>query len=90
VIVATDGDNTDKERTLRVLRESEQRQDQVYFLFLGISNQGSSFPFLERIGDQFGNTGFKAIHNLRQFVGQSDEELNAQLIDEELIAWLKG
>jgi hypothetical protein len=90
VIVATDGDNADKERTMRVLRESEQRQDQVYFLFLGISNQGSTFPFLDRIGDQFGNTGFKAIHNLRKFVAQSDEELNEQLIDGELIAWLKG
>lgn len=87
VFVATDGDNNDKERTLQVLRDSEARKDEVYFIFLGISNQGSSFPFLERIGDKFGNTGFVSIKNLRQFVQLSDEELNAKLISQELLDW---
>lgn len=90
VIVATDGDNNDKKRTMEVLRASEARKDEVYFLFLGISNQGSRFPFLESIGDQFGNTGFVSISNLRQFVALSDDELNAKLIDTELLNWMKA
>lgn len=93
VIVATDGDNNesgDKERTMRVLRESQKRGDQVYYLFLGISNQGSTFPFLDKIGDAFNNTGYLNIKNLRKFVEQSDDDLNAQLLNDELISWLKG
>ena len=93
VIVATDGDNNeagDKERTMRVLKESEKRGDQVYYLFLGISNQGSTFPFLDKIGDAFNNTGYYNIKNLRQFVNLSDEEMNAKLLNDELINWLKG
>lgn len=88
IFVATDGDNNDKTRTMQVLRDSEARGDKVYFVFLGISNQGSKFPFLERIGDEFSNTSFVAIPNLRQFVQLSDDELNAQLISDELLAWL--
>jgi hypothetical protein len=90
VIVATDGDNNehgDKERTMQVLRESEARKDQVYFLFLGISNQGSRFPFLESIGDKFSNTGFVAIPDLRKFNALSTEDLNEFLIDDELLQW---
>lgn len=90
MIIATDGDNSDKSRTMQVLRESEARKDQVYFLFLGISNQGSSFPFLEGVGDQFSNTGFVAIPNLHKFVEMSDEQINEMLIGDELIEWLKG
>ena len=91
VIIGTDGDNNepgDKERTMRVLRESEARRDQVYFLFLGISNQGSTFPFLETLGDKFGNTGFVPIPNLRQFNALGDEALNDYLIKDELRDWL--
>jgi hypothetical protein len=90
VIVITDGDNADKTRTLQILEQSEKRKDEVYFLFIGVSNQGSSFPFLERIGDKFGNTGFVAISDLNRFVAQSDDELNAALLDQELLDWLKG
>jgi len=89
VVFVTDGDNTDHARTMEVLRASEARQDQVYFLFLGISNQGSRFPFLEKIGDAFGNTGFAAINDLRRFVAMSDEELNEALLQQELLDWMK-
>lgn len=87
IIIATDGDNYDHDRTRRVLRESEARGDKVYFLFLGISNQGSRFPFLERIGDEFGNTGFVPVANLRKFLELSDEELNSELLGDELLQW---
>ena len=62
----------------------------AYLLFLGISNQGSRFPFLESIGDKFRNTGFVSIPNLRKFVQMSDEEINQQLIGDELLAWFAG
>lgn len=88
VIFITDGDNHDKPRTRQVLRDSQARGDGVYFLFLGVSNQGSRFPFLEAIGDEFDNTGFVAIRNLRAFVQQTDEELNGQLLGPELLRWL--
>lgn len=88
VIFITDGDNHDKPRTRQVLRESQARGDGVYFLFLGVSNQGSRFPFLEAIGDEFDNTGFVAIRNLRAFVQQTDDDLNGQLLGPELLRWL--
>lgn len=90
VIFVTDGENTDHERTERVLRASQQRRDGVYFLFVGISNQGSRFPFLERIGERFENTGFVAIKNLRDFVSLDDAALNGVLLGDELLGWLKG
>lgn len=89
-IVATDGDNQDHDRTRRVLREAQDRGDGAYFLFLGISNQGSRFPFLESIGDEFNNAGFVSIKNLNQFVNKSDDEINDMLIGDELLAWLKA
>jgi len=75
---------------MEVLGASQARHDEIYFLFLGISNQGSSFPFLNQIGDAFDNTGFVNIRNLRAFVQQTDEEVNQKLLTEELTTWLKG
>ncbi len=89
VVVITDGENSDAERTRQVLRESQARQDEVYFLFLGVSNQGVRFPFLERIGDEFDNTGLVVIPNIKRFVALGDDELNGLLLLEELVTWLK-
>lgn len=90
VMFITDGENSDQVRTSQILRTSQARRDQVYFIFIGVSNQGTKFPFLERIGDEFDNTGFCRIGDLRRFVSLSDDELNDQLISDELIAWLKS
>jgi hypothetical protein len=87
-IIVTDGDNFDKPRTKEVLRASEARGDQVYFLFLGISNQGSSFPFLEELDKEFGNTAFVKIPDLHEFVALDDDALNAKLLKPELLKWL--
>jgi len=89
VLFITDGDNQDKDRARAVLRASQQRRDAVYFLFLGISNQGSRFPFLEAIGAEFDNTGFVAVDDLRAFVRLSHEALNERLIGPELLRWLR-
>lgn len=90
VIVITDGDNSDKARTEQILRESEQRKDAVYFLFLGVSNQGTKFPFLNKLGDMFGNVGYYGISNLRAFINLSDDEFNEALVTDELLGWLKS
>lgn len=86
-IIITDGDNFDEDRTRQVLRESQARGDQVYFLFLGVCNGGSTFRFLKSIGDEFDNTGFVEVKNLAKFIALSDEELNAELLSDELLKW---
>lgn len=89
VTVITDGENSDKDRTRTVLRQSQARGDEVYFLFLGVSNQGGGFPFLRKIGEEFDNTGLVVINNIRQFVEKGDDELNELLLLDELVTWLK-
>ena len=88
VVVVTDGDNSDKDRTEEVLAKSEARGDLAYFLFLGVSNQGGTFPFLRKIGDRFDNTAVVIVSDIRGFVGLSDEELNERLLGAELVRWL--
>jgi hypothetical protein len=92
VIFVTDGEcySRDEERMRAVLAESEARKDQVYFLLIGISNQGVQFEFLRQIADEFSNTGLVVIRNLREFVAKSDEEVNEILIGDELVEWLKS
>lgn len=89
VIFVTDGDNSDKQRTEQVLAESEARKDGVYFLFLGVSNGSKSFPFIDKLGERFGNVGFVAINDVAKFVQQSDDDLNRVLLGDELLEWLK-
>jgi hypothetical protein len=86
VLFVTDGSSGDESHCQKVLQESEARKDEVYFLFIGI---GGPFPFLEKIGDRFSNTGLAVIKNLNAFVQMTDEQVNDLLIGEELITWLK-
>lgn len=88
VLFITDGDNSDRYETKKLLEESEKRGDQVYFLFIGVGT-GSTFPFLKEIGDRFSNTGLVVIKDLKKFVAQTNDELNNQLIGQELVTWLK-
>jgi hypothetical protein len=91
IIFVTDGEcyPRDKERMRSVLQESEARKDQVYFMLIGISNQGVQFEFLQQIADEFSNTGLVVIRNLKEFVKKTDEEVNEILITDELVEWLK-
>jgi hypothetical protein len=89
VIFNTDGENTDKARTMEVLEQSQQRGDQVYFLIIAYANGGGRFPFLQEIADRFDNTGVVTIPNLNRWLSQTDEEINDELLGEELIRWLK-
>ncbi|WP_432723433.1 VWA domain-containing protein [Jeongeupia wiesaeckerbachi] len=88
VLFITDGDNSDKQHTLNALKASQQRGDEVYFLFIGVrQNAGDRFHFLESIGDEFDNTGFYMVENLRQFIQWDDEKLNSHLISDEMVRW---
>lgn len=90
VMFVTDGSNSDKQRTHQILQDSASRGDEIYFLFIGCSNQGAStFKFINDLGDEFPNVGFVAITDIAAFTAQSDEEINGVLIGEELVNWLK-
>ena len=89
VIVITDGENTDPRETDALLRDSEARQDQVFFLFLAVSNQGGKFPFLHQIDQRHRNCGVVVVDQVRQFVKKSDDEINEMLLLPKLVDWLK-
>lgn len=92
VIMITDGENNsnDKEPTRRLLAESQARQDEVYFLFIGYSSAGAAFSFLKEISDKYANTGLVVIDDLEKFTNMPDDELNELLIGDELVTWLKA
>jgi hypothetical protein len=90
VVFVTDGENSDKKRTIQTLDASEQRGDGVYFLFLGVSNQPGTFGFIEELGERFGNVGFVAVRDLARFVALDDDGLNRELIGDELLNWLRA
>lgn len=93
VLFVTDGENdgSDEARTMQVLEESQKRGDQVYFLMIGAcEHNDDNFRFLRTISGRFKNTGVVIIRDLDGFVQLSDEELNAQLLGPELLAWLKS
>lgn len=91
VIHVSDGENnsSDNARTMRVLEASEQRGDNVYFLMIGACEHGVDFAFMKAASARFKNTGFVEIRDLEAFVELSDEAMSAQLLDPELVAWLK-
>jgi len=92
VVFVTDGENdpADHARTISVLEASEQRGDQVYFLFMGACEHDVDFKFLRTIAARFKNTGVVIVRDLDGFVELSDEELNAQLLGPELLEWLRS
>ncbi|KUM26284.1 hypothetical protein AU467_22295 [Mesorhizobium loti] len=92
VIFVTDGENEDGDeaRTMRVLAESQQRGDNVYFLFIGACEHNVEFKFLKTIASRFKNTGVVIIRDLEAFVQKSDAEISAELLGKELIDWLKA
>ena len=92
VLFNTDGGNSDRDRTMRILEESEKRKDEIYFLFIAYADprRRPDFSFLNEIGDRFGNTGTVVITDLEKFTNLPDEQLNEQLLGDELVGWLKA
>jgi hypothetical protein len=92
IIFVTDGENdgSDEARTMQVLEESQNRGDEVYFLFLGTCDESVDFKFLQTIAKRFKNTGAVVERDIEGFVEQSDEAINARLLGPELLGWLKS
>lgn len=93
VIFVTDGENdpANHVHTTAVLEASQNRGDEVYFLFMGIcEHDDADFSFLEKVAARFRNTGVVIVRDLDSFVELSDEELNAQLLGPELLEWLRS
>jgi len=91
VIFVTDGENeaNDEARTMHVLAASQERGDNVYFLFIGACEHNVEFKFLRTIASRFKNTGVVIIRDLEAFVEKSDAEISTELLGKELIDWLR-
>jgi hypothetical protein len=89
VIFITDGENADVARTDAILKASQDRGDEVYFLFMGACEHDVDFKFLKTVAARHANTGLVIIRDLDGFVDLSDDEMNAKLLVPELIDWLK-
>lgn len=95
VLFVTDGENDpgntygDKKRTREVLRASQERGDQVYFLFIGACEH-EEFAFVEDIAKEFKNTGIVMATDPEAFVNLPDDALIAKLLGRELVDWLKA
>lgn len=83
----TDGENTDKEDTRKLLRECADKKVAAYFNFIGVGT-GTTFSFLRKAADDYPNVGFTQIMDLTS-VGASDE-IYEHLLPEELLEWLKA
>lgn len=94
VLFVTDGENDpsesygDKRRTKQVLRDSQQRGDNVYFLFIGACEH-QEFEYVEEIAREFRNTGIVMATDPEAFVELPDDELIDKLLVPELVGWLR-
>ena len=86
VFFITDGENSDKKETDRLLRQCQEAGSNIYFLFIGIGNE--SFQFLNEIGDRYSNTGFLKIDDISK--ATSDDAIYESLLPDELTEWLKA
>lgn len=82
ILFITDGENSDKGATERLLQESKDKP--VYWLMVGIGH-ASSFGFIERMGEKFDHVGFVNFDNL----DLDDDDLYDQILSDELAEWIK-
>lgn len=88
VFFVTDGASNDEADTTRLLQECETAKCNIYFNFIGINDDPREFRFLEKVADDFGNTGFFYVKNMEQMV--SDDSVYDLLLPEELTEWLRA
>jgi hypothetical protein len=92
VFFITDGDNNDSGDTpamLQVMADAEANNYEVFFVFVGVSNQNVSFDTLKLIDRNHKNAAFHEIKDIKGFVAKSDEEINEFFLKSKLVAWLK-
>lgn len=83
LIFQTDGENSDKRETERILAILENKG--IYIQFVGIGTD-TTFGFIKKMGEKFNNVGFMHIPDLRKM---SDEQIYDLLINEEFKEFMK-
>lgn len=83
LLFITDGSNSDRSETERVLRAAEANSP-VYFNMIGIGNP-SYFDFIEEMADKLGNVGFTNLNDL----SVSDDVLYDKIVNQEFVNWVK-
>lgn len=92
VFFITDGDNNDHgdpEAMMRVMGDADNNGYEVFFVFVGVSNQNVSFQMLKTLNTKFKNAAFREINDIKGFVAKSDAEINDFFLDSKLVSWLK-
>lgn len=89
VFFVTDGDNNDTAATLSVMADADRNGHEVFFVFVGVSNQSVSFSTLKQIEATCGNASFVKITDIKGFVAKSDNEVNEFFLNSKLVSWLK-
>jgi hypothetical protein len=90
VLFVTDGENSDRSETTRLLEQSEKNGDQMYIIFLGVNRDASQFNYIKQLADRFSNVSFDHVADYKKFVELPDDQLNERLINDELLAWMKA
>lgn len=78
----TDGANTDRAETERLLRAAADKP--IYWSLVGVGKNASEFDFLKRMADELPNAGFVNLSSL----DISDAQLYDELICDELIEFI--
>lgn len=81
IIFITDGDNGDKRDTIKVIEEAQKYN--IYFQLVGIG--GGSFPFLEKLANDYPNVGYANLTSIRDI---DDEDLFELLLNDEFAGWV--
>lgn len=86
VFFFTDGENSDKEETLQLIKTCQENNVNIYFQFIGIGT--GNFAFLTVLANQFSNTGFVNVLDFDKVA--DDDSFIDILLNDELCAYLKA
>lgn len=81
-MLITDGANSDRENTTRLIQASQNKP--VYWQMIGVGSP-SEFNFIKHLADSYGNVGFVSLSSLHI----SDEQLYDALLTQELADFVK-
>jgi len=86
VLFFTDGASSDADMCARLIDKAHKDNLPIYFHFVGVGSNQTSFAPLKYIASTLPNAGYVAMNDL----SISDEELYASLISEKYANWLKS
>lgn len=83
-ILITDGQNFDKEDTIRVLEKAQSLN--IYWQLVGIGKDTSQFDFIRQMGDRYPNVGYIPITDIAAI---PEEDLYDALLNDEFADWIR-